>query len=427
MQRAVTDSVEKNCLNNSEFASNLGSTKPNSTKLTFATRGNLALALLSALLLVSIQPAHAQTETLLYSFGSQSGDGIEPSTALVLNSKGTLYGTTISGGTANAGTVFKLTLTGKETVLYSIGSQAGDGVNPYGGLIMDKKGTLYGTTVLGGAYGGGTVFKVTSAGKESVLYSFGSQSGDGNSPWDGLIMDAKGTLYGTTAAGGAKNAGTVFKLTSTGKESVLYSFGTQSGDGSVPYAGVILDNQGNIYGTTNFGGAHGSGTIFKLTSRGKERVLYSFCAQQNCDDGNYPYAGLIRDRHGNLFGTTIDGGVQNNSGAVFELTAAGKENLLYSFVNGGDGLNPYAGLVMDKKGNLYGASLQGSSNAGAAFELSPGKAGVWTFTVLHDFTGGKGDGANPYGTPVLDKHGNLYGTTEYGGTYGNGTVYKLTP
>ncbi len=240
-------------------------------------------------------------------------------------------------------------------------------------------------------------------------------------------MDAKGTLYGTTTAGGTKNGGTVFKLTSTGKETVLYSFGTQSGDGSVPYAGVILDNKGNIYGTTNFGGAHGNGTIFKLTSRGKELVLYSFCAEQNCDDGNYPYAGLIRDGKGNFYGTTVNGGVQNNSGAVFELTSAGKEKVLYSFVNGGDGLDPYAGLVRDKKGNLYGASVNGSSNAGAAFELSPGKGGVWTFTVLHDFSGGSGDGAYPFGTPILDKQGNLYGTTENGGTYGDGTVYKVTP
>jgi len=427
MDRALPNSLEKHCLNNSDVASNMGSTRPNSAKLTFATHGFLALAVLFAPLLVAIQPAYGQTETLIYSFGGHTGDGIQPYSNLVMDSAGALYGTTINGGQVNAGTVFKITPSQKETVFYSFGTQNGDGLNPYGGLIIDSKNNLYGTTVTGGAHNSGTVFKITARGKESVVYSFGSQTGDGNSPWDTLVMDAKGNLYGTTTAGGSANGGTVFKVTRTGKERVLYSFGTKTGDGSVPYAGVILDAQSNLYGTTNFGGTQGHGTIFKLTPRGKESVLYNFCVEQNCNDGNYPYAGLIMNKLGNLYGTTIDGGVQNNSGAVFEFTSKGKEKVLYSFVNGGDGLNPYAGLVMDKKGNLYGASVQGSLNAGAAFKLSPGQGGVWTFTVLHDFTGGTGDGSYPYGTLILDRHGNLYGTTEYGGTYGDGTVYKLTP
>ncbi len=396
-------------------------------------RGALALAMLSGvLLLAAVQSAHAQTETVLYSFGNQSGDGSYPYAGLIMDKKGNLYGTTLAGGTNNIGTVFKVVPPGKkggawaETVLYSFGSQSGDGSYPYAGLIMDKEGNLYGTTYYGGTNGQGTVFKVTSSGEESVLYSFGSQSGDGYYPYAGLIMDKKGNLYGTTYYGGANGVGTVFKVTSSGEESVLYSFGSQSGDGVYPYAGLIMDKKDNLYGTTYGGGAIGWGTVFKVTPKGTESVLYSFGSQSG--DGSYPWAGLIMDKNDNLYGTTFEGGA-NGEGTVFELTAAGAETVLYSFTGSyTDGNGSYAGLVMDKEGNLYGASQNGPGyNYGVLFELSPGQGGAWTFTTLHAFNEGSGDGLDPYGTPILDKKDNVYGTTYDGGANGWGTVYKVTP
>jgi len=392
-------------------------------------RGTLALAVLSALLLIAFQPAHAQSETVLYSFGNQSGDGEWPIAGLIMDKKGNLYGTTSEGGVYGYGTVFELSGTGTETVLYSFGSQFGDGYEPTS-LIMDRKGNLYGTTILGGTYGNGMAFKLVPPAKksgawtETVLHNFGSQSGDGSSPCP--VIDDQGNLYGTTYRGGAYGYGTVFELSPTGTETVLYSFGGQP-DGANSSAGLIMDKEGSFYGTTYDGGAYGYGTVFELSSTGTETVLYSFGSQSG--DGANPYAGLIMARKGNLYGTTVNGGV-DGEGTVFELSAAGKETVLYSFTDGpSDGKDPYAGLVMDGKGNLYGATLNGpGTNHGAVFELSPGrKGGAWTFTSLHAFDSGTGDGLFPYGTLILDKEGNLYGTTFRGGANNEGTVFKVTP
>jgi uncharacterized repeat protein (TIGR03803 family) len=260
-----------------------------------------------------------------------------------------------------------------QTVLYNFGSQAGDGHDPsYGSLIFDKEGNLYGTTLSGGAQGYGAVFELTAAGSEKVLYSFGSEVGDGHGAYAGLIFDHAANLYGTTAGGGAykcSNAyvcGTVFELTAAGTEKVLHSFynlyNYGMGDGTYPFAGVIFDNAGNLYGTTVYGGdlqcgAYGCGTVFKLTPKGKEKVLYRF--GRHAGDGQNPYAGLIFDHAGNLYGTTFDGGYYGY-GTVFELTAAGKEKVLYSFGRyKGDGLHPQAGLVLDDMGNLYSTTTYG--------------------------------------------------------------------
>jgi uncharacterized repeat protein (TIGR03803 family) len=239
---------------------------------------------------------------------------------------------------------------------------------------MDKLGNLYGTTTEGGAYGEGIVFKITPSGTETVLYGFGSQSGDGSEPVAGLVIDRKGNLYGTTVFGGANGLGTVFKVTPSGSETVLYSFGSQSGDGADPEAGLLMDKQGNFYGTTYSGGAYNYGTVYKLSASGTESVLYSFTGKfkRRKTDGANPYADLIMDKEGNLYGATEDGPLPD-LGAVFQLTPYGRLNILHDFIDGtGDGLYVYGGLVMDKQGNLYGTTTWGGAfGRGIVFRVTP--------------------------------------------------------
>jgi uncharacterized repeat protein (TIGR03803 family) len=230
-------------------------------------------------------------------------------------------------------------------------------------------GNVYGTTQQGGAHGYGTVFKLDNAGKETVLHSFRGVP-DGEYPCAGLILDAKGNLYGTTQLGGpvSQNDGTVFKVTAKGKETVLYSFTDAKGDGAYPIGGVVRDPAGNLYGTASDGGTNGIGIVFKLDTTGKERVLYSFGT--NTGDGAYPFAGLVRDAKGNLYGTAELGGA-NGPGVVFEVAPTGTETVVHSF-GGTDGSYPLAGLVQDAKGNLYGTATEGGAhNDGVVFKLSP--------------------------------------------------------
>ena len=271
---------------------------------------------------------------------------------------------------------------------------------------------------------------------EQVLHSFGNGM-DGQFPYAGLIFDTSGNLYGTTNFGGTYTFGTVFELTPIAgggwTEKVLYSFGNGT-DGAYPEAGLIFDAVGNLYGTTYGGGTYGTGTVFELTPTGggswTEKVLHNF--NDNGTDGFYPYAGLIFDAAGNLYGTTSQGGTYGD-GTVFELTpAAGgvwTEKVLYSFnANGTDGTAPQAGLIFDAAGNLYGTTNQGGTYlSGTVFELTPAGGGVWTETVLHNFNDNGTDGAYPYAGLIFDGAGNLYGTTDGGGTYFGGTVFELTP
>jgi uncharacterized repeat protein (TIGR03803 family) len=383
------------------------------------------LAVLSALLLIAARPVQAQTEAVLYNFGSRPDDGYYPYAGLTFDKKGNLYGTTSEGGAYSDGTVFEVTKDGTEKILYSFGSQAGDGAYPFAGLIFDKEGNLYGTTYEGGAYGDGTVFELTAAGTETVLYSFGSQTGDGTYPFAGLIFDKKGNLYGTTINGGAYGGGTVFELTAAGAEKVLYSFGSQAGDGARPYAGLTFGKKGNLYGTTKGGGSDGSGTVFELTAAGTEKVLHSFSIDGGDGDGYFPYAGVTFDKTGNLYSTTYAGGAYDH-GTVFELTPGGTEKILYSFGSQtGDGYYPDAGLVFDKTGNLYGTTSEGGAyGKGTVIEL----AAAGTEKVLYSFVGQTGDGCLPYfGSLIFDKKGNLYGTTIGCGAETEGTVFKLVP
>ena len=301
-----------------------------------------------------------------------------------------------------------------ETLFYSF-APSPDGASPMAPLIIDAKGNFYGTTLNGGANSYGTVFKITSAGVETVLHNFPADSTDGALPEAGLVIDSNGNLYGTTSSGGAHGVGIVFKIDTSGTETVLYNF-AGGHDGGIPYGNLVLDSSGNLYGTTRSGGAYYGGTAFELSTSGVETILHSF---GHGSDGKFPYAGLVRDSNGNLYGTTANGGTAG-LGTVFEITASGTESILHSFTgnSGNDGAYPHATLVRDSSGNLYGTTIGGSPGAPIAFEISPsGKE-----TVLYVFP----TGDDAYGGLALGSNGNLYGTTRNGGTHKVGEIFEIT-
>ena len=360
---------------------------------------------------------------VLYNFRGAYGlhvrDGELPWAGSLIDVNGTLYGTTTLGGKHLAGTVFTVTPSGTEQVLYSF-SGPPHGVKPYAGLI-DVNGTLYGTTLLGGARGNGTVFMITmNPTKEQTLHSF-KGGRDGANP-EANLTDVDGTLYGTTIAGGANSFGTVFTITPSGGYSVLYSFKGVN-DGASPYAGLI-DVNGTLYGTTIGGGQYSGGTVFTIDPTGTEEVIHSFGHQSNGTppDGYEPYASLV-EANGLLYGTTSGGGIGRN-GTVFVITPSGTETVIYSFPGAPNGVTPYGGVIA-VNGALYGTTLYGgSANYGTLFKVSISDGSE---TVLHSFTGSPSDGDDPY-AGLLDLHGTLYGTTYYGGSGdgGPGTVFSFS-
>jgi uncharacterized repeat protein (TIGR03803 family) len=393
----------------------------------------LALAVALGSGMVASQAARAQTFTVLYNF-TGSADGANPYAGLLLDTAGNLYGTTTVGGSSNQGTVFEVDTNGTETVLHSF--SGADGISPYAGVIMDAKGNLYGTTQNGGTgcsgTGCGTVFELTpKAGgwTETVLYKFTGSKTDGADPSGTLIQDLKGTLYGTTQIGGTTGVfGTVFRVSKAGTETLLHSFAGSPSDGAFPYlAGVLMDTKGNLYGDTFEGGdtQSGGGAAYKLSKGGKLTVRHSF---GSFPDGFEAMGTLVMDKLGNLYGTTYRGG-SSGYGSVWKVSKKGKETVLHSFAGGAsDGAWPEAGVILDAAGNLYGVTTAGGSGTacgkyacGTVFELNT--KGV--LTVLHSFTGADGD--YPIGGLILDSKGNLYGTAVYGGSGGAGTVWKLTP
>jgi uncharacterized repeat protein (TIGR03803 family) len=351
--------------------------------------------------------------TVLYSFKGGS-DGAYPYSGVIRDASGNLYGTTYFGGTASAGVVYKLDTSGNETVLYSF-TGGTDGANPYAGVILDSAGDLFGTAFGGGTAGCGVVFKVTAAGVENVLYSFTGGT-DGSNPYAGVISDPDGNFYGTTIYGGASRAGVVFKLNKSRHESVVYSF-TGGTDGMGPYAGLLLDSA-VIYGTTAYGGAAGVGVVFDVDAAGLQTVLYGF---PQAAGGYGPNSGLIADSAGNLYGTTPQGGTVG-AGVVYKLNAAGEETVLYRFTGGADGSDPNSGVARDSSGNLYGTTFHGGTfGYGVVYEVYAAGGE----TVLYNFTGGT-DGSNPYAGVVRDSSGNLYGTTWFGGASDAGVIYKVS-
>jgi uncharacterized repeat protein (TIGR03803 family) len=428
-----------------------------------------AVLFISTISLMFAQCAWAQSKyKTLYKF-SGGTDGAQPYAGLTLDAVGNLYGTTGSGGEHGSGTVFKLTRhsdgSWTERNLHSFAGT--DGASPEGALIFDKEGNLYGTTFLGGNPGCnfstscGLVFKLTpnrdGSWTENVLFKF-TGGEDGGMPTSGLIFDREGNLYSTTEFGGAAGSGTVFKLTRNADrswtESVLYSFCSLANcsDGLEPTAGLIFGASGNLYGTTALGGnasnCSGSdcGLVFELTlnpdGSWSESVLYTFCSLGNCSDGELPFAGLISDAQGNLYGTTGDGGAFGDifsGGTVFKLTPSSPgnwgESVLHSFcsrTNCADGEVPFGSVTFDAAGNLYGTTFEGGSQncppygCGVVFKLALNTKGGWTETVLHTFF--DHPGAEPlFQGLIFDTAGNLYGTTRGDTNVTFGSIFEITP
>ena len=352
-------------------------------------------------------------EAVLYRFAG-GNDGANPQAGLAQGFDGNFYGTTVDAGLSGGGTIFKISTSGGKTTIYNIRG-GNDGANPYGGVIQGSDGNLYGTTRYGGTGGGGTVYKITYTGVKTILNNFATGK-DGFFPYAGLIQGSDGNLYGTTLYGGTGSGqGTVYKITPQGVKTTLYNFGGFGGDGAIPEAGLIQGSDGNLYGTTT-GGGSGYGTVFKVTPQGQGTVLYKFAGGT---DGETPRAGLIQAKDGNFYGTTYFGGA-GSSGTVYKITPQGVKTTLYSFAGGNDGANPQAGLIQSFDGNFYGTTVKGGKDDnGTVFQIT--YSGVKT--TLYNFTGGT-DGANPKAGLLLGKYGIYYGTTSAGGS-GNGTVYKI--
>lgn len=422
-----------------------------------ATKVTIAISTLIFTLTINVSAA---TEQVLHSF--DLNDGGEVYSGLIFDGLGNLYGTTLEGGASGQGrgTVFKLSPASDgswtETVLYSFtGGQ--DGRNPAANVTFDAQGALYGTTEFGGVNDSGTVFKLTpgSGGMwtEAILHSFAGGT-DGANPVAGVVFDSVGNLYGTTPQGGNPfGLGTVFKLKLTAggqwKEIIIHRFKGGS-DGSTPEAGVIFDAAGNLYGTTAFGGfsecgGSGCGTVFRLKPTGTEKwtgqLIHRF---KGGIGGGVPLGSLIFDKTGDLYGTTEAGGGSgcggSGCGTVFKLSPLSGDlwaaRLIYRFDGGRHGGRPFAGVVLDAGNNLYGTTLTGgtsgcgSMGCGTVFELQLSSGGKWRETVLHSFRPGQAgdkDGSGPEAAPILDSAGNVYGTTVSGGSSHFGTVFEITP
>ncbi len=407
-------------------------------------------ALVFAFAVLTSHAMQAQTFAVLHTF-TGGNDGGNPIAGVTVGGAGTLYGTASQGGINNNGIVFTMSHESSGWVLKPIHEFAGfdDGSMPLASVVFGPDGALYGTTDDGGSGGGGTIFRLTPPQTvcksvlcpwdETVLYAFMPGPG-GTCPWYGnLIFDRAGNIYGTTYDGGTNDVGAVYELVHSGgswTETVLHTF-SGGNDGSYPQEGLVFDTAGNLYGTTTWGGGNeqclmGCGTVFELSpSNGSwtENVLTNF---GSAADGNGPISSLILDQSGNLYGTTTNGG-NGGGGTVFELTSSSGQwnfSAIYTFSGRYDlAFSP----TMDAAGNLYGVTANGGSfGEGMVFKLTHSN-GVWTFSDLHDFTGGS-DGANPNGFVEIDSSGNLYGTTYTGGaaggcTYGTGcgVVWEITP
>lgn len=405
----------------------------------------LLLALLAIVLVAMLAlPSQAQTFSVLHAF-TGAGDGSVPSSGLTIDRAGNFYGTT-SSGAAGYGTVFKLSRAGSGWLLTTLYQFQGgdDGGLPQARVVFGPDGSLYGTTSSGGT-GSGTVFNLkppttncrssSCPWTETVLYRFTGGSDGGQPGYGDLTFDGAGNIYGTTSYGGEGCAayagcGVVFKLTRSGAawtESVLYHF--QESDGQTPFSGVIFDSAGNLYGTLVYGGTNGEGVVYELTpSEGgwTQTTLYNF---GRAPDGGNPFGGLAMDQHGNLYGTTSQGGT-GSSGTVYQLRPAGGSWIyytLYSFTGQG---GPRDSPTLDTSGNLYATVYDGGNNGlGNVFKLSAGPGGR-TYTDLHDFD--FTEGYSPLGGVVLDSNGNLYGTAQLGGNIpgcgiGCGLIWEITP
>jgi len=383
----------------------------------------------------------AQTTNVIFSFEEDEGEYAD--TDLETDSAGNIYGTTVLGGEAGGGTVFKLspTVNGwKHEIVYSFTGGA-DGGEPYKGVTLDHAGNLYGTAVTGGSGscegGCGVAYKITNIGgtwTQSVIHAF-SGGDDGSGPGARLTVDRKGNVYGMAPTGGAYGFGTIYKIRplrdGTWNFQVIHAF-TGGGDGGTGSAGRMIVRKGHLFGAATTGGTYGSGVIFELAPRGMGdwhfETIYSFRGQP---DGSFPYGALLFDPSGNIYGTTYYGG-ENGVGSVYKLSprhhGEWAENVLYSFQEGSDGSYPISNLVFGGPGNvnLYGTTSEGGSGSGTIFKLTPSGNGHWNETVVHTFNGPP-DGAFAYNGMVIDRSGNFYGATVHGGDDDDGSIYQFTP
>lgn len=349
------------------------------------------------------------TEGTIFSFSGPQGEHPEADLIAV---KGALYGTTY-GGTNGTGTVFRITPSGALKVLHQFG-KGNDGSQPGTGPLIFVKGEFYGVTTYGGS--GGTVYKISPTGKERVIYHFGDLP-DGDAPYGGLTF-VDGNLYGTTAEGGKNNYGTVFRVSLSGKEKVLYSF-KGGNDGQAPFGGLTAVGH-TLYGTTRSGGGGSSlGTVFKISLTGHEKVIHQFGGTLH-NDGAAPWAGLTLVK-GQLYGTTEAQGASGTWGTVYTITTSGKERVLHSFTDNPDGGTPLYANLINVHDTLYGTTQLGGTGPGTVFKITTSGSE----SVVYGFPGGTG-GEAPYGG-VAFLHGRLYGTTYDGGNSGYGTVYSIAP
>jgi uncharacterized repeat protein (TIGR03803 family) len=383
--------------------------------------------------------AGAATETTILVFAGGTM-GVPPYFGVIRDRAGNFYGTAESGGAfyagapLNDGVVFKVSVAGKETVLHSFSSilmRTADGAHPSGGLTADGKGNLYGTTENGGSsLAWGTVFKISAVGHESVVHSFNGT--DGGHPETTLVVDHKGNFYGTTTFGGPNGFGTVFERSPSGGQRNLCSF-LFSSTGGNPLGRVAIDASDNVYGIYSIAPNNNYGGVFKVTPAGVVKPLYTF---KGGADGDIAVAGVRNGgliiNNGNLYGVTTYGGKTTvsslGSGVVFRVTKAGKEQVLYRFNGRLDGANPQGALIADTKGNLYGSTTNGGARGlGVIFKLTPttSPTAPYKYTVLYAFKGAR-DGGNPSGDLTRDAAGNLYGTTATGGK-GYGALFKIIP
>ncbi|HTR23516.1 MAG TPA: choice-of-anchor tandem repeat GloVer-containing protein [Terriglobales bacterium] len=411
-----------------------------SSKIHFPFRGVAAYIIIFVLCVAAV-PSTAQTYTTLVTFDVTNGANpyFGP---LVQGRDGNLYGTTEGGGANSAGTVFKMTLDGTLTPLYSFCAQlnCADGEDPVAGLVLGTDGNFYGTTLSGGGFGNcsstgcGTIFKISPTGNLSTIHSFGSLPGDGFQPVAGLVQGNNGSFYGTTGEG---FDGTFFRISSSGTFKELHDF--YPPEGIFPWTGPTLGSDGSFYGTTVGGGTSsacndGCGTVYKIKPTGKLTTLHSF----GLADGASPYSGTVQASDGNFYGTTTLGGINPNSctfvvaseacGTIFQITATGQLTSLYYFCSVGiclDGLDAFGTLIQATDGNLYGTTVQGGLfTLGVLFQVTTSGS----FQVLHNFD--RDNGGNPSAGLVQATNGKLYGTTFYGGSsqncpYGCGSIYSL--
>jgi len=380
-------------------------------------------------------PAYGRTGTILHSFDGAPDDGRLPYAGLVQGSDSNFYGTTYQGGSNDYGTIFRVSPSGSYTTLYSFAGPPNDGGFPWAPLVQSADNNFYGTTYAGGTstncgYGCGTIFRISPGGVYTTLYSFAGYPDDGFRPKAGLVEGSDSNFYGTTEWGGSSGAGTLFRIDSSGTYTILYSFGsTPPHDGMNPQAGLTLGSDSNFYGTTAFGGAYMEGTMFRITPSGSYSILHSF-GFSNLDDGSQPQGNLVQGSDSNFYGTTRTGGISTN-GTIFRISPGGAYTNLYSFAGSpSDGSYPAAPLVQGSDGNLYGTTVLGGRHGhnpgipgeGTVFRISP--SGV--YTNLCSFGSSSGDGKSPFGGLILGSDGDFYGTTSAGGAHhDNGTLFKF--